>query len=164
MGGLFDDLIEEAEGVRDRVRNQARERRPPGGPRRGAHRSHRRSAEADADVEAELRRDEAADASSGRAGSQPTSPSTPPSSPDSTSESASEDAQAFARDPDPERARPRAAELFPQILGWQPLVLNRALECGRCDRRLSAGESAFLGVAEQGLTQVALCGRCAGTR
>ena len=61
-------------------------------------------------------------------------------------------------------ARPRPAELFPDILGWQPLVLNRDFECGRCKRNLAAGESAFLGLGENGLTQIALCGRCAGRR
>jgi hypothetical protein len=138
VGGLFDELIEEAEGVRERVRNQA----DSGGRRRhrgrGAMgRRRRRTHLEDDDVEAELKRDES-----------------------------SEKSQAASTD-DPvttQEARPRAAELFPDILGWQPLVLNRDFQCGRCTRNLSAGESAFLGLGEKGLTQIALCGRCAGHR
>lgn len=146
IGGLFDDLLEEAEGVRERIRDQAAA--SPRGPVRRSGRRRRnarrpqRAAEPDADVEAELTRDEAAE-----------DPSV-----------ASADASAASKKANPERDRPNAAELFPEILGWQPLVLNRDFECGRCQRNLAAGESAFLGLGEQGLTQIALCGRCAGRR
>lgn len=139
MGDLFDDLIEEAEGVRERVRDQAASsgrRRHRGRGARGIRR-RRAHAEDEVDVEAELKRDEASEESEGS----------------SASES---DAG--------EEARPRAGELFPDILGWQPLVLNRDFECGRCARSLAGGESAFLGLGENGLTQIALCGRCAGHR
>ena len=121
MGELFDDLIHEAEGVRDRVRNQPGWRRRRSDAR-GSAPLRRRGAVSDAEVEDELRRDEATEIHSS------------------------------------------AAELFPEILGWQPLVLNRDLACGRCARPLAAGESAFLGLAEHGLTRIALCGRCVGTR
>lgn len=146
VGGLFDDLIEEAEGVRERIRNQATSglhRRHRGGRRRRRHsRSDDHDANTDADVEAELTRDEAADDSTDASANPSTSPETA----------------------SPHQTRPDAAELFPEILGWQPLVLNRDFECGRCKRNLAAGESAFLGLGEQGLTQIALCGRCAGRR
>ena len=157
VGDLFDDLIEEAEGVRERVRNQAassQRRRHRGSGRRGCRSRHRRhdgndndrdaDPAVDADVEAEFERDEALEGS-GRA---------------SASESPAPEANEAPR----AEAPPRAAELFPEILGWQPLVLNRDFECGRCKRNLAAGESAFLGLGEKGLTQIALCGRCAGTR
>ena len=148
VGGLFDDLIEEAEGVRERVRNQAFSE--SGRHRRRSHSRRRRrggssdGTEADfaANVEDELRRDERAEAA-GRG----------------TSEEAEGDGPtAFETD------RPSAGELFPDILGWQPLVLNRDLECGRCQRDLAAGDSAFLGLGERGLTKTALCGPCAGHR
>jgi hypothetical protein len=115
--------------------------------------SHRRrggrsASEVDVDVEDELQRDEVAEAKQ----AQP--------------------ASAGRRDPDQathetdsgsaEDLRP--ADLFPDVLGWQPLVLNRDFECGCCTRNLHAGESAFLGIASQGLTEVALCGPCAGRR
>ena len=149
VGNLFDDLIEEAEGVRERVRKQAATGRPH--RHRGSSRRRSRSRRAgyadsdfdpDANVEAELKRDEAGE-ESGAA---------------STQGSGTSDEASAAEAP------PRAAELFPEILGWQPLVLNRDFECGRCQRSLTAGESAFLGLGENGLTQVALCGRCAGSR
>ncbi len=147
VGNLFDDLIEEAEGVRERVRNEAstsRTRRHRGSSRRRS-RSRRGGDDArdsDQGVEAELKQDEVAEASRTV----------------STNGSATRD-EAGA-----EEVKPRAAELFPEIIGWQPLVLNRDFECGRCQRSLTAGESAFLGLGEKGLTQVALCGRCAGSR
>ena len=148
VGDLFDDLIEEAEGVRERVRNQAasgqRQRRRHRGRGRRRHRSRGEGDADDADehVEAEFRRDEASEEVAGS--------STPRAE-------ASDEAR-------PKETPPRAAELFPDILGWQPLVLNRDFECGRCERNLAAGESAFLGLGEKGLTQTALCGRCAGSR
>ena len=144
VGDLFDDLIEEAEAVRERVRNQAtsnQRRRNRGSRRRRSHFRGEgdvdRNADPDAEVENELKRDEVSEESAG----------------------ASANGSAT-----PDETRPRAAELFPEILGWQPLVLNRDFECGRCTRRLAAGESAFLGLGENGLSQIALCGRCAGSR
>jgi uncharacterized protein YjbJ (UPF0337 family) len=134
VGDLFDDILDEAEGVRDRVRNQSRSR---------ARREGRRSA-SDADVEDELRSDGAAEEAD-----------RPKRMPTKGAESADELAQT------PRESEP-AAELFPEVLGWQPLVLNRNFECGRCRSRLGAGESAFLGLAAGGLTEIALCGRCAG--
>ena len=148
VGDLFDDLIEEAEGIRERVREQANSspRRRHAGMRRRRRRSRRREGDfdQDADVEAEFRRDEVSE-EEGMAG-------------------ASADGSGTTDESSTKQAQPRAAELFPDILGWQPLVLNRDFECGRCKRNLTAGESAFLGLAEKGLTQTALCGRCAGSR
>lgn len=147
VGGLFDELIEEAEGVRERVRNQAdsggrRRHRSRGAMGRRRRRTHLEDDDDDEDVEAELKRDESSERSQATSTDDPVT---------------TEEAQ-------PTEARPRAAELFPDILGWQPLVLNRDFQCGRCARNLSAGESAFLGLGEKGLTQIALCGRCAGHR
>lgn len=147
VGDLFDDLIEEAEGVRKRVREQASSHRHRHRRGFGRRTRHARGAGAvdpdpDADVEAELQRDE---------------------SPESARTDDRRPAKAAA-DVDAAPTPARAAELFPDILGWQPLILNRDFECGRCQRHLAAGESAFLGLGEKGLTQTALCGRCAGTR
>lgn len=150
---LFDDVLAEAEGLRERVRNQAESargrarRRSGSGRRRGRHADRAR----DADVEEELRRDEAAEAGT----SARTNPSKgeggpgPQAEPDNSARTDS---------------RPRPAELFPEILGWQPLVLNGDFECGCCSCALHAGQSAFLGLGETGLTRTALCGRCAGSR
>jgi hypothetical protein len=143
VGGLFDELIEEAEGVRERVRNQAdssgrRRHRGRGAMGRRRRRTHLE----DDDVEAELKRDESSE----------------------KSQTTSTDDPVTTEEAQPVEAPPRAAELFPDILGWQPLVLNRDFQCGRCARTLAGGESAFLGLGEKGLTQIALCGRCAGHR
>lgn len=153
VGDLFDDLLNEADGVRERVRTQAesvQRRSRSRGESRGTsrRRSRRRSAAADdIDVEAELQRDEVAeDREAPRAGTRAAEPAE------------------HAEPAESVETRSRAADLFPDILGWQPLVLNRDFACGRCERNLAAGESAFLGIGEQGLTKTALCGRCAGSR
>lgn len=142
VGDLMDDLVEEAEGVRERVGRQARARRSGRGPR--ARRRGRRAGSTSADVEDELRRDEAAEARSGAR----------------ADESSTDSQEAASETPTP----PPAKSLFPNVLGWQPLVLNQDLTCGRCDRALTAGESAFLGMTTTGLTDTALCGRCASTQ
>jgi hypothetical protein len=150
VGELFDDLLKDAEDVRDRVREQASSTRRRSA--RGAHRRHRRRRSgSDHDIEDELQRDEATESASydetvrSRAGTQPSA----------ASESGPGAASSEPLPP---------AELFPEVLGWQPLVLNRDLDCGRCAKRLGAGESAFLGVGAKGLTEIALCGRCAARR
>ena len=135
MGDLMEDVIDEAEGVRERVRRQAMRHRGSAGRR---SRRGRRSRTEDVDVEKELRQDEAAE----RDGAE---------------------AKSSAEAPSREPARPSSAELFPEVLGWQPLVLNRETRCGRCERALHAGESAFLGMTSGGLTDTALCGRCASS-
>jgi hypothetical protein len=150
VGGLMDDLIDEAEGVRDRVRRQARARsgrRSPRSRRRGS----RQAKPNDSEVEEELRRDEDTEAGPGDR---------------ERKAQTEEEAMAASEQPqgDGTPRPPRAADLFPDILGWQPLVLNRDLGCGRCERLLPAGESAFLGIGTKGLTETALCGKCASER
>jgi hypothetical protein len=134
VGEIMDDLVEEAEGVRERVGRHVRSRRSGRSRRRS-----RRGFGAETDVEDELRRDEAAEAQ-GQPG-----------------EAAAEES---ASEAPPTPQAPPAKELFPDVLGWQPLVLNQDMPCGRCDRALSAGESAFLGMTTGGMTETALCGRC----
>ena len=158
VGDLFDDILEEAEGVRERVRNQAesQQRRTHRRGRRGHWGRSRRSSrdsdeQSDSDVEAEFRRDEASETGGSR-------------TPTDTASASGSDSRDESVNAEATESKPRAADLFPDILGWQPLVLNRDFACGRCERDLSAGESAFLGLGEKGLTQTALCGRCAGSR
>lgn len=50
---------------------------------------------------------------------------------------------------------------FPDVLGWQPLVLNGAQRCAGCARALERGDRAFLGVAAGGGGTVWLCPACA---
>lgn len=152
LGELMDDLIDEAEGVRDRVRRQANPASGSGSERSRRRFSRRRRANPP-DVEEELRQDEAAEAASSEESPRPATAAGPASS-----------VNGEPSEPQSSRAnptQPRAAELFPDILGWQPLVLNRDFNCGRCERPLPAGESAFLGIGTAGVTGTALCGRCA---
>lgn len=162
VGDLFDDLVDEAEGVRDRVRNQAASRKRSASRSSSMSRQRRRRSRYadDDDVETEFREDEARER--GAARSNPRAGAAAADSAEAADASAAGEAADAAGKAD--ETKPRAAELFPEILGWQPLVLNRDFECGRCSRALAAGESAFLGLGEGGLTQTALCGRCAGHR
>ena len=50
---------------------------------------------------------------------------------------------------------------FPDVLGWQPLILNAPKDCAACHRSLSRGNRAFVGVTEAGLSPNYLCRRCA---
>jgi len=53
---------------------------------------------------------------------------------------------------------------FPDVIGWQPLVLNHDRSCAGCERALRRGERAFLGLTEQGLSRTTLCGDCTRDR
>jgi len=173
VGDLLDDILEEAEGVRDRVRNQSRPR-----PRRGRERGRRRGRSGTpthADLEEELPNDETAERDAAPRRTRDASRARDRDRTAEDGEAAVDAATDAATGGDADRGAaggpdsgtrevPPAAELFPEVLGWQPLVLNRDFECGRCTRALGAGESAFLGLSASGLTEVALCGRCAGRR
>ncbi|MEN8183552.1 MAG: hypothetical protein ABFS46_13570, partial [Myxococcota bacterium] len=76
-----------------------------------------------------------------------------------------------ARSPEPrgEAFEPGASESatpepetfeFPEVLGWQPLVLNSAQSCARCGRSLARGDRAFLGLATGGPGNTWLCREC----
>lgn len=61
--------------------------------------------------------------------------------------------------------RPRGAELaFPEVLGWQPLLLNTAAACACGERQLAAGEEAYVAVTERGLSRTFLCSTCMRAR
>jgi hypothetical protein len=53
---------------------------------------------------------------------------------------------------------------FPDVLGWQPLLLNGAAPCAGCDRPLAAGERVFVGATERGLSRTFLCDACMRAR
>jgi hypothetical protein len=132
VGDLFEELMDEAEGVHDRMRTRSdrhhrrRRRRPSAG--------RRRSSDSDRDVEEELRRDEAVETDQ--------KPSEPPAS------------------AEPARSVPE----FPDVIGWQPLVLNHDQVCAACSVELPRGARAFIGLSAQGLTQTTLCRACTGVR
>lgn len=134
FGDLFEDFVEEAEATRDRLRHARR-----GGRRRHARRGSRRPG--DADVEAELSEDER------REFGDPGRPAP---------ESEAEASQA-------EPAEEPAPNPFPDVLGWQPLVLNHTGTCAQCGVGLSRGQRAFVGLTAQGLSGVTLCRACVGS-
>jgi len=60
-----------------------------------------------------------------------------------------------------ERA-PRAEH--PEVIGWQPLVLNRPQRCADCEEPIEPGERGFAGVGSAGLSDVYLCDDCMEAR
>jgi antitoxin component of RelBE/YafQ-DinJ toxin-antitoxin module len=46
------------------------------------------------------------------------------------------------------------AARFPEVIAWQPVVLNAARRCARTGQEIAAGERAFLGLGEAGPTGV----------
>jgi hypothetical protein len=60
----------------------------------------------------------------------------------------------------PPPARPDLPE-FPDVLGWQPLVLNATQTCACCGRGLARGDRAFLGLGSSGPGTKFLCRFCA---
>lgn len=49
---------------------------------------------------------------------------------------------------------------FPDVIGWQPLILNRERSCAGCGETLPAGEQAWVGVGDAGLCPHTLCADC----
>jgi BMFP domain-containing protein YqiC len=62
------------------------------------------------------------------------------------------------------RTPPAPPRDFPDVLGWQPLLLNAAAPCAGCDRALAAGERVFVGATERGLSRTFLCDACMRAR
>jgi hypothetical protein len=56
---------------------------------------------------------------------------------------------------------PASPPEFPEVLGWQPLVLNSAQSCASCHRELERGDEAFLGLTASGPGTIWLCRACA---
>jgi hypothetical protein len=55
---------------------------------------------------------------------------------------------------------PSERPVFPEVIGWQPLVLNQTQDCADCGRSLSRGSRAFVGLTESGLSRNTLCRSC----
>jgi hypothetical protein len=137
VGDLVEDILEDAESAQHRFRRyQRRLRRDEWTPHRDD--AHREDALDDLDED----------------------PADEPY--DSVSTAPEPAAEAVAAQPEtesgsePERSRPPFAE----VLGWQPLVLNRAQACADCGVQLQKGDRAFLGVTSGGLSEIALCSEC----
>ena len=53
---------------------------------------------------------------------------------------------------------------FPEVVGWQPMLLNREQTCADCGRTLRRGKRAFRGLTESGLSPTTLCRTCVNER
>lgn len=53
---------------------------------------------------------------------------------------------------------------FSEIVGWQPLILNRNQVCADCESRLDRGERAYAGMSEAGVLSNYLCQDCMDCR
>lgn len=56
--------------------------------------------------------------------------------------------------------RRNAAGAFPGVIGWEQIVLNRAMQCASCGRDIEPGATVTLGLAAPGEDHVILCGKC----
>jgi hypothetical protein len=120
VGDFFDEIVDEAEGVRERVRNQQQATRAA---RSRAWRGRRGRRADPIDVEEEFKRDESTEA-----GDHP-----------------GPTVSAKGRD---------------DVLGWQPIVLNRATDCGQCGSRLEASANAFVAISRAGGRDTIVCPAC----
>jgi hypothetical protein len=141
VGDLVEDILEDAESAQHRFRRyQRRLRRDEWTPQRDdAHR------EDDLDDLDEDPADEPYDSVS--------------TAPEPAAEAAAAQPETEPGS-EPERSRPPFAE----VLGWQPLVLNRDVECADCGRRVERGRRAFMGLVEGGVSSTFLCRRCTEER
>jgi hypothetical protein len=80
--------------------------------------------------------------------------------PESDAAPEAEDDAAFAQ----AEGAPAGGRSFPEILGWQPLLLNAPAPCAGCDRPLERGARVFVGATEKGLSRTFLCEPCMRAR
>jgi hypothetical protein len=76
-----------------------------------------------------------------------------------------EDEEAEAREvaTPPEPPKPARRE-FPDVVGWQPLILNGPQPCADCGREVARSERAFVGLTASGLSGTWLCPSCMQAR
>ena len=68
------------------------------------------------------------------------------------------------RDVTPPREEERERPEFPEVIGWQPLILNGERSCAGCPAGLERGEHAFLGLTGAGTPGPVLCQDCMRAR
>jgi hypothetical protein len=133
MGEWIEEVIGEADRARERLRRHAAERHRSA---RHAGRRHRRRHEHGLWTR--------------REGAEPEEPA-------AAAEPASEaESEALAAEPGAAADVPS----FPDVLGWQLLVLNAPRTCAADGRPLARGERAFVGLTARGASQTFLCGDC----
>jgi hypothetical protein len=62
----------------------------------------------------------------------------------------------------PAEGEPASTE-FPDVIGWQPIVLNASQSCGGCGRDLARGQPVYVGLGTTGPEQIYLCEECLET-
>jgi len=55
-------------------------------------------------------------------------------------------------------------EPFPQVVGWQPLILNQPKSCSDCEEPIERGERGFAGMTGTGPGEIYLCRDCMDAR
>ncbi len=60
----------------------------------------------------------------------------------------------------PREEAEKAPSDFPDVVGWQPLILNGAQTCADCGRELRRGDRAFVGMTASGPSPTWLCRAC----
>ena len=53
---------------------------------------------------------------------------------------------------------------FPDVVGWQPLILNQPKSCADCEEPIERSERGFAGVTAAGLSEIYLCRDCMDAR
>jgi hypothetical protein len=71
------------------------------------------------------------------------------------------DAEPAGGDPLPEAAE---REPFPEVVGWQPLILNQPMSCADCEEPIERSERGFAGMTAAGLSEIYLCRDCMDAR
>lgn len=65
---------------------------------------------------------------------------------------------------EPSDRQPEAPPEFSEIVGWQPLILNRTQVCADCEAHLDRSERAYAGMSETGVLSTFLCQDCMDCR
>ena len=66
--------------------------------------------------------------------------------------------------PDGVDAEPAEREPFPDVVGWQPLILNQPKSCADCEEPIERSERGFAGMTAAGLSEIYLCRDCMDAR
>jgi hypothetical protein len=66
--------------------------------------------------------------------------------------------------PDGVDAEPAERAEFPDVVGWQPLILNQQKSCADCEEPIERSERGFAGMTAAGLSEIYLCRDCMDAR
>ncbi len=66
--------------------------------------------------------------------------------------------------PDGVDAEPAERAEFPDVVGWQSLILNQQKSCADCEEPIERSEHGFAGMTAAGLSEIYLCRDCMDAR